>query len=91
MESIRFSKTVFQGNGDGTVNYRSLVGCTRWADQQKQRVTHHEFPGVDHLQVYLLLSTRDWKDRIPVSGFAFIAIVRIHLSKLKKKLRQKEG
>ena len=46
------SKTVFKGNGDGTVNYRSLIGCTRWADQQKQRVTHHEFPGVDHLQVY---------------------------------------
>ena len=43
-----------QGNGDGTVNYRSLVGCTRWVDQQKQPVTHHEFPGLDHLQVQLI-------------------------------------
>ncbi|XP_023333809.1 group XV phospholipase A2 [Eurytemora carolleeae] len=43
--------TILKGNGDGTVNYRSLIGCTRWADQQKQRVTHHEFPGVDHLQI----------------------------------------
>jgi len=43
--------TIVKGDGDGTVNYRSLIGCTRWAGQQTQPVTHHEFPGVDHLQI----------------------------------------
>jgi len=43
--------TILKGNGDGTVNYRSLIGCTRWAGQQRQPVTHHQFPGVDHMQI----------------------------------------
>ncbi len=43
--------TPTKGNGDGTVNYRSLIGCTRWAGKQEQKVTHHEFPGIDHLEV----------------------------------------
>jgi len=42
---------IIKGNGDGTVNYRSLIGCTRWVGQQKHPVTHHEFKGVDHLQI----------------------------------------
>uniref|UniRef100_A0A0B7ADR0 Group XV phospholipase A2 n=1 Tax=Arion vulgaris TaxID=1028688 RepID=A0A0B7ADR0_9EUPU len=28
------------GDGDGTVNMRSLLGCTRWIGQQKQPVIH---------------------------------------------------
>jgi len=43
--------TIIKGNGDGTVNYRSLIGCTRWNGLQTQPVTHHEFPGVDHLEI----------------------------------------
>merc|ERR1719215_1518252 len=42
---------ILKGNGDGTVNYRSLIGCTRWAEQQSQPVTHHEFHGIDHLDI----------------------------------------
>ena len=42
---------ILYGDGDGTVNRRSLEGCTRWAGQQTQMVHHHVFPGVDHMQV----------------------------------------
>lgn len=42
--------TIIKGDGDGTVNIRSLLGCTRWDGQQKQKVHHHILPGLDHLQ-----------------------------------------
>ena len=37
---------ILKGNGDGTVNWRSLIGCTRWDGQQDQMVHHHVLPGV---------------------------------------------
>jgi len=43
--------TILKGDGDGTVNYRSLIGCTRWADQQSQPVHHKELKDVDHLGI----------------------------------------
>jgi len=43
--------TILKGDGDGTVNMRSLLGCTRWDGQQKQKVHHHILPGLDHLAV----------------------------------------
>jgi len=42
---------IVKGNGDGTVNWRSLVGCTRWEGKQKQMVHHHVFKGIDHLGI----------------------------------------
>jgi len=42
---------ILKGNGDGTVNWRSLIGCTRWDGQQDQMVHHHVLPGVDHLGI----------------------------------------
>lgn len=39
------------GEGDGTVNSRSLTGCLHWQDKQKQKIYHQEFPGVDHMQI----------------------------------------
>lgn len=55
------------GNGDGTVNIRSLRGCLRWAGKrlrigpkrrirvegtkQSQPVHHQEFPGIDHMEI----------------------------------------
>jgi len=39
------------GNGDGTVNSRSLEGCVRWADMQKQKVVHQVFPNADHMTI----------------------------------------
>ncbi|XP_050425580.1 phospholipase A2 group XV-like [Adelges cooleyi] len=39
------------GNGDGTVNMRSLEGCVYWATMQKQKVYHQVFPGADHMTI----------------------------------------
>merc|ERR1712004_595106 len=43
--------TMIKGDGDGTVNLQSLVGCTRWATQQREAVHHKEMPGVDHMGI----------------------------------------
>jgi len=43
--------TLVQGDGDGTVNIRSLKGCLRWTDQQNAPVHHHVFEGVNHLDM----------------------------------------
>ena len=45
---------ILKGDGDGTVNWRSLIGCTRWDGQQSQSVHHHVLRGVDHLGVRLV-------------------------------------
>jgi len=42
---------IVKGDGDGTVNWRSLIGCTRWSKQQSHPVHHHVMRGVDHLGI----------------------------------------
>ena len=38
------------GDGDGTVNLRSLLGCLRWADKDKAHpVNHVVFDGAEHI------------------------------------------
>ncbi|XP_043288690.1 phospholipase A2 group XV-like [Venturia canescens] len=39
------------GDGDGTVNARSLEGCLHWQNQQKQKIYHETFPGVNHMEI----------------------------------------
>ncbi|KAJ8686526.1 hypothetical protein QAD02_022320 [Eretmocerus hayati] len=39
------------GDGDGTVNLRSLEGCTKWSGKQKQKIYHQPFSGVDHMKI----------------------------------------
>ena len=39
---------VTKGNGDGTVNIRSLRACNKWSQRQPYPVTLKEYPGVDH-------------------------------------------
>ncbi|CAG9864368.1 unnamed protein product [Phyllotreta striolata] len=43
--------TLLYGDGDGTVNRRSLEGCLQWRTLQKQKVFVQELPKVDHLQI----------------------------------------
>lgn len=40
-----------KGNGDGTVNKRSLIACGSWenaAAQANHKIYQHEYSGVDH-------------------------------------------
>lgn len=47
-----FKNPKFQyGNGDGTVNIRSLLGCIHWSTMQKQKVFHQIFPNADHMTI----------------------------------------
>lgn len=39
------------GDGDGTVNYRSLAACRQWTMLQKEPVHTMELQNVDHMQV----------------------------------------
>ena len=39
------------GDGDGTVNVRSLSACSKWATEQKQAVYIRPFPTRDHMAV----------------------------------------
>ena len=39
------------GNGDGTVNYRSLLAYKNWIGKQKQPILVKELDGVDHASI----------------------------------------
>ncbi|CAL1538478.1 unnamed protein product [Lymnaea stagnalis] len=39
------------GDGDGTVNIRSLLGCLRWQGQQKAPVYHQLIPKAEHMAI----------------------------------------
>ncbi|XP_076449168.1 lysosomal phospholipase A and acyltransferase-like [Babylonia areolata] len=39
------------GDGDGTVNLRSLQGCLRWAGEQEQAVYHMPLSNVSHVDI----------------------------------------
>lgn len=42
---------VVYGDGDGTVNLRSLHGFKHWIGKQKQPIYNKEFSGADHLGI----------------------------------------
>uniref|UniRef100_A0A2M4AB17 Putative phosphatidylcholine-sterol acyltransferase n=1 Tax=Anopheles triannulatus TaxID=58253 RepID=A0A2M4AB17_9DIPT len=52
-KSYDFSGTpvLVMGDGDGTVNSRSLEACKHWTMQQKQPIYTKEFPGADHMSI----------------------------------------
>lgn len=39
------------GDGDGTVNIRSLEACVHWQKSQKQKIYYQDFPRVDHTNI----------------------------------------
>lgn len=51
--------TLVYGDGDGTVNRRSLEACRHWSSQQKQPIYMREFPGADHMNILADLSVLD--------------------------------
>lgn len=59
VERIKYRKTevpdgkpdLIFGDGDGTVNTRSLSACNNWAQMQEQPVKSQPFPNVDHMNI----------------------------------------
>lgn len=45
------SPKIINGDGDGTVNIKSLESCKFWKNRQKQKVYHQVFPKVDHMNI----------------------------------------
>jgi len=43
--------SLIKGDGDGTVNIRSLQGCLKWRNEQSQPVHHKVFEKVNHLDM----------------------------------------
>ena len=44
---------LMKGEGDGTVNVRSLAACTKWEKELsgRHKCQHHVFNNTDHLQI----------------------------------------
>lgn len=67
VESLNFDNTdditgipsYVTGDGDGTVNKRSLEGCKHWIGEQKQQVVMKSYSGNDHLGVLANLTVLD--------------------------------
>lgn len=57
VEGLQYNKfpdhqpKIFWGDGDSTVNTRSLTGCLRWQNVSEKQVNHLAIPGVDHMSV----------------------------------------
>ncbi|XP_033191455.1 lysosomal phospholipase A and acyltransferase [Bombus vancouverensis nearcticus] len=49
--SIEGTPQLIPGDGDGTVNLRSLEGCKYWQGKQKRKVYSQVFPGVNHMEI----------------------------------------
>lgn len=49
--SIEGTPQLIPGDGDGTVNLRSLEGCKYWQGKQKQKVYSQVFPGLNHMDI----------------------------------------
>ena len=43
------SSELIKGDGDGTVNLKSLASCQAWQTQQNEPVTLKTFKNVDHM------------------------------------------
>ena len=43
--------TIIEGDGDGTVNKRSLMGCRYWRNSTNRLIYVREFPGIDHMGI----------------------------------------
>ncbi|XP_017889176.1 group XV phospholipase A2-like [Ceratina calcarata] len=49
--SIEGIPQLIPGDGDGTVNLRSLEACKYWQGKQKQKVYSQVFPGLNHMDI----------------------------------------
>lgn len=40
-----------EGDGDGLVNTRSLIGCKHWKNATNREIYVREFPDKDHMEI----------------------------------------
>ncbi|XP_054719504.1 phospholipase A2 group XV-like [Uloborus diversus] len=59
--------TIVYGNGDGTVNVRSLEACLRWQGQQKQKIYHLPLNNVDHMNILSDINVLEHIKRVVMS------------------------
>jgi lysophospholipase-3 len=50
-DDLTGSPDLVTGNGDGSVNIRSLEACTSWRGLQKQPITTMEVPKAEHFEI----------------------------------------
>ncbi|XP_066493711.1 phosphatidylcholine-sterol acyltransferase [Tiliqua scincoides] len=60
---------IVYGDGDDTVNRRSMEECKRWQGQQKEAVHVLEIPGVEHLNMVFDNTTLDYINQILLGTF----------------------
>ncbi|XP_076635420.1 lysosomal phospholipase A and acyltransferase [Colletes latitarsis] len=49
--SIESTPQLVPGDGDGTVNLRSLEACKYWTEKQKQKIYSQKFHGINHMDI----------------------------------------
>ncbi|XP_069183296.1 lysosomal phospholipase A and acyltransferase-like isoform X1 [Procambarus clarkii] len=42
---------IVSGDGDGTVNARSMRHCLKWVNEQEQKIYHVPVPNIDHMDI----------------------------------------
>lgn len=58
-DDITGTPTYETGDGDGTVNARSLEACKHWAGEQRQKVVLKSYTGNDHMGILANLTVLD--------------------------------
>lgn len=59
-QDLTGSPKLLTGDGDGTVNIRSLTGCTQWRTKQKQSVSTLEIPKGEHIKILSVYDTIEY-------------------------------
>ena len=61
--------SVINGDGDGTVNIRSLMACSRWQSMQTYKVTLQNFSGVEHVHTIKNPDAIKYVDNVVYNSF----------------------
>lgn len=52
--------TITEGDGDGQVNRRSLIGCMHWKNDKNHRIYVQEFSDGDHIGILGHSAVKDY-------------------------------
>merc|ERR1712080_11477 len=63
-ESPGIDPAMEKGDGDGTVNIRSLRACTAWQGKQRTPVHHHVLQGINHMGILRDAAATEYVDSL---------------------------